>query len=126
MLSLDPKIVVLNLAIKHGARPVKQAQRFFRPDIIPKTEEELNKLIDIGFIREIKYRTWISRIISVKKNGQIHMCVNLYMSFPVPSVGPYLRQNASQVHQGKTTAEVFAYSPSPYQNRYTRGPATST
>ncbi|XP_019239820.1 PREDICTED: uncharacterized protein LOC109219802 [Nicotiana attenuata] len=34
MPGLDPKVAVHHLAVKNGARPVKQAQRRFRPDLI--------------------------------------------------------------------------------------------
>ncbi|KAL0374253.1 UNVERIFIED_CONTAM: Transposon Tf2-12 polyprotein [Sesamum radiatum] len=62
---------------RHAARPVKQSQRVLRPDIIPRIETEVNKLNDVGFIREVKYPTWISRILPVKKkNGQIRICVD--------------------------------------------------
>ena len=38
---------------------------------------EVNKLIEVGFIREVKYPTWISSIVPVrKKNGQIRVCVD--------------------------------------------------
>jgi len=37
----------------------------------------VNKLIDAGFIREVKYPTWIANIVLVrKKNGQLHSCVD--------------------------------------------------
>ncbi|XP_075083353.1 uncharacterized protein LOC142167094 [Nicotiana tabacum] len=63
--------------IKKGARPIKQAQRRFRLEFIPSIEAEVNKLIEAGFIREVKYPTWISSIVPVKKkNGQIRVCVN--------------------------------------------------
>nr|XP_016466442.1 PREDICTED: uncharacterized protein LOC107789180 [Nicotiana tabacum] len=71
MPGLDPKVAVHHLAVKKGARPVKQAQRRFRPELIPSIEAEVNKLIEAGFIREVKYPTWISSIVPVKKNGQI-------------------------------------------------------
>ena len=46
-------------------------------DLIPKVEAEINKLIEDNFIREVKYPTWISAIVLVKKkNGQIHICVD--------------------------------------------------
>ncbi|KAH6815278.1 hypothetical protein C2S51_020098 [Perilla frutescens var. frutescens] len=40
MPGLNPKIVVHHLAVKKGIRPVKQAQRRFRPDLIPLIEAE--------------------------------------------------------------------------------------
>ncbi|XP_049378083.1 uncharacterized protein LOC125842824 [Solanum stenotomum] len=77
MPGLNPKVAVHQLAVKNGSRPVKQAQRYFRPDLVPLIENEVNKLIEADFIREVKYPTWISSIIPVrKKNGQIRVCVD--------------------------------------------------
>ncbi|KAA0064172.1 uncharacterized protein E5676_scaffold218G00600 [Cucumis melo var. makuwa] len=77
MPGLDPKVTVHPLAIKLGYRPIKQAQRCFRPKLIPQIEVEVNKLIEAGFIREVKYPTWIANIVPVrKKNGQLRVCVD--------------------------------------------------
>ncbi|XP_070022867.1 uncharacterized protein [Nicotiana sylvestris] len=40
-----------------------QAQRRFRPELVPLIETEVNKLIEAGFVREVKYPTWISSIL---------------------------------------------------------------
>ncbi|XP_070057292.1 uncharacterized protein [Nicotiana tomentosiformis] len=70
MPDLDPKVAVHHLVVKNDARPVKQAQRRFRPDLVPLIETEVNKLIESGFIWEVKYPTWVSSIVPVrKKNG---------------------------------------------------------
>ena len=72
MLRLNPSIALHHLAVKKGVRPVKQAQRRFRPELIPQIENEVNKLIEAGFIREVQYPEWIANIVPVKKkNGQI-------------------------------------------------------
>ncbi|KAK4389720.1 Transposon Tf2-12 polyprotein [Sesamum angolense] len=77
MPGLDPKVVVHHLSVKKGARPVRQGQRRFRPELIPLIEDEGNKLIEVGFIREVKYPMWISSIVSIrKKNGQTRVCVD--------------------------------------------------
>ena len=77
MPGLDPKIAMHRLAIKEGSRPVKQPQRRFRSELIPQIEEEVNKLINAGFIREVTYPTWIANIVPVrKKNGQLRVCVD--------------------------------------------------
>ncbi|KAL0332959.1 UNVERIFIED_CONTAM: Transposon Tf2-11 polyprotein [Sesamum calycinum] len=40
-------------------------------------EGEVNKLIEVSFIQEVKYPMWISSIVPVrKKNGQIRVCVD--------------------------------------------------
>ncbi|XP_027150259.1 uncharacterized protein LOC113750495 [Coffea eugenioides] len=52
MPSLDPRVAVHNLSVKRGIKPVKQTQRRFRPELIPLIENEINRLIEAGFIRE--------------------------------------------------------------------------
>ena len=38
---------------------------------------KIEKLIKVGFIREVKYPTWIANIVPFKKkNGQIRVCVD--------------------------------------------------
>lgn len=56
---------------------MKQAQRRCKPEILPKIEAEVDKLIAAGFIREVKYPKWLSSIVPVKKkNGQTRICVD--------------------------------------------------
>ncbi|XP_015072668.1 uncharacterized protein LOC107016840 [Solanum pennellii] len=62
MPGLNPRVAVHQLAVKNGSRKFKQAQRRFRPDLIPLIENEVHKLIEAGFIREVKYPTWISKL----------------------------------------------------------------
>ena len=77
MLGLDPKVAVHNLAIRKGVSPKTQPPWHFRPQLIQEIEQEVNKLIDVGFIREVKYPTWIANIVPVrKKNNQLHVYVD--------------------------------------------------
>ena len=72
MPGLNPKVVVHQLAVKNGSCPVKQALGRLRPYLVLLIEGKVNKLTEEGFIREVKYPTWISNIVHVrKKNGQI-------------------------------------------------------
>ena len=49
----------------------------FSSPIDTEIEQEVNKLIDAGFIREVKYHTWIANIVPVrKKNGKLRICVD--------------------------------------------------
>ncbi|XP_034197970.1 uncharacterized protein LOC117613470 [Prunus dulcis] len=59
-------------------RPIKQTQCRFRPELLSQIEAEVDKLIAAGFIREVKYPTWIANIVLVKKKitGQIRICVD--------------------------------------------------
>ncbi|KAL0352204.1 UNVERIFIED_CONTAM: RNA-directed DNA polymerase [Sesamum calycinum] len=95
MVELDPKVVVHHLSVKKGACLVKQGQHRFRPELILLIEGELNKLIEVGFVREVKYPMWISSIVPVReKNEQIRVCVDFKnlnnacpkADFPLPFV----------------------------------------
>ena len=52
MPGLDPQVAMHRLNIKPDAKPVKQQQRRFRPNIMEAIEAEVHKLIACGFIRE--------------------------------------------------------------------------
>ena len=67
MSGLDPKVVVYCLSVKKNISPKKQPQRRFRPELVPEIKKEVNQLIEAGFIREVKYPTWIASIVPVRK-----------------------------------------------------------
>ena len=49
----------------------------FRPELVTQIKAEVNKLIEVGFIREVKYPLWIQKIVPVKKkNGQIRVSID--------------------------------------------------
>ncbi|XP_062100229.1 uncharacterized protein LOC133806112 [Humulus lupulus] len=77
MPGLDPNVVVHRLAVSKDVPPVKQSQRRIQPELILKVEAEIDKLIRVDFIREVKYPNWLANIVPVlKKNGQICICVD--------------------------------------------------
>jgi hypothetical protein len=74
---LDPSIAMHRLAMQKNYPPVKQGQMRYHLELLPQIEAEVDKLIAAGFIREVKYPTWVSSIVPVKKkNGQICICVD--------------------------------------------------
>ncbi|KAI5340165.1 hypothetical protein L3X38_019439 [Prunus dulcis] len=84
MPGLNPKVAVHHLTVKPGTRPIKQTQRRFRRKLLSQIEAEVDKLITAGFIREVKYPTWIVNIVSVKKKitRQILICVDFLFVLP--------------------------------------------
>ena len=47
-----PSLAVHKLNLQENVRPVKIGQRRFRPDVMDKIEQEVQKLKNVGFIRE--------------------------------------------------------------------------
>ncbi|KAL0453529.1 UNVERIFIED_CONTAM: hypothetical protein Slati_1331000 [Sesamum latifolium] len=78
MPGLDPKVPVHQLLVKKGARPVKQGQRRFLPELIPLIETEVNKLIEVGFIRENASATY-QRAMQRIFDDMLHKNVECYI-----------------------------------------------
>ncbi|XXG47440.1 hypothetical protein AAC387_Pa02g2086 [Persea americana] len=77
MPGLDPKIAVHKLNLQENIKPVKQGQRRFRPVVMDKIEQEVQKLKNVGFIQEEQHPEWLANSIPVtKKNGQIRVCID--------------------------------------------------
>ncbi|KAG5586116.1 hypothetical protein H5410_046550 [Solanum commersonii] len=56
MSGLSPRIAIHHLGIKNGTRPIKQSQQVFHLELVTQIEMEVNKLIEAGFIQEVKPR----------------------------------------------------------------------
>ena len=59
------------------ARPVRQKVRCFHSDNHQVIQEEVDNLLKVGFIREIKYSEWLANVVVVpKKGGKWRVCVD--------------------------------------------------
>ena len=59
------------------ARPVKQKVRRFHPDRHQIIHIEVDNLLKVGFIREVKYLEWLANVVVVlKKRGKWKVCVD--------------------------------------------------
>ncbi|KAJ8506676.1 hypothetical protein OPV22_007562 [Ensete ventricosum] len=77
MSGVDPEIAQHYLNISLDARPVKQRPRKFAPDRQKAIEDEVTRLLDAKLVEEVKYPTWLSNVVLVKKaNGKWRMCVD--------------------------------------------------
>ena len=66
-----------SLNIIKGFKTVKQALRCFSEPKRQSMGEELAKLLEAGFIREIKHPEWLANLVMVPKNDKSwHLCVD--------------------------------------------------
>ena len=64
-----------HMNLKENAKPVRQHQRRLNPKYYPIVKEEIEKLLEIGFIYPMLYSEWVSPIVTVpKKSGKIRIC----------------------------------------------------
>jgi hypothetical protein len=66
------------------------------PEISPQVQKELQKIVEVGIIKRIRYSSWVCNPIIVRKNiGDIRICVDFINlnqasvkdNYPLPNKG---------------------------------------
>jgi hypothetical protein len=78
MSGISREIVEHSLRIQADAKPVKQRLRQFDDERRRAIEEEIAKLLDVSFIREVLHLDWLANPILVPKKEQVENVCRLY------------------------------------------------
>ena len=71
MRGIHPSIASHTLNVFSTAKPVRQKIRRFHPDKQKVIRDEIDKLLESGFIREVAYSDWLTNVVVVpKKEGK--------------------------------------------------------
>ena len=77
MPGIDRKIIQHRLNVNPNCKPMQQKRRIFAPKHNKVVTEEVEKLLEADFIREVFYPDWLTNVVMVKKsNGKWRMCVD--------------------------------------------------
>ncbi|XP_056169085.1 uncharacterized protein LOC130138612 [Syzygium oleosum] len=77
MPGLDREIVEHALPTDPSIPPKKQRLRRTKPELSKKIEEEVMKLLKVGFIEVSHYSDWIANVVPVmKKDGRVRVCID--------------------------------------------------
>ena len=77
MKGVHPSVCTHHIYIKEGCKPVRQPQRRMNPSLKDIVKEDLQKLLDAGFIYPIYDSERVSPLVLVpKKNGKWRICVD--------------------------------------------------
>nr|CAN62989.1 hypothetical protein VITISV_023577 [Vitis vinifera] len=77
MKGIHPSIASLKLNVFSTARPIRQRIRRFHPDRQRIIRNEIDKLLEAEFIREVSYPDWLANVVVVpKKEGKWRVCVD--------------------------------------------------
>ena len=70
-------MIVHRLHVNPDSPPVRQKKRVFAQEQDKAVAEEVRKLLESGFIREVYYPDWLANVVMVRKNsGKWRMCVD--------------------------------------------------
>ena len=106
MLGIDPLVIVHRLNVSPSFPPIRQKKRVFAPERDRAIGEEVQKLQEANFIREVYYPDWLANVVMVKKaNRKWRMCMDFTDlkkvcpkdSYPLPQVN--ILVNSTAQHQ---------------------------
>ena len=90
---IDPTVITHRLNVSLSFKLIKQKKRSFAPERQKSINEEVDKLLQEGAIREVEYPEWLANVVLIKKaNGKWRLCINFTdvnracpkESFPLP------------------------------------------
>ncbi|KAJ3702215.1 hypothetical protein LUZ61_005920 [Rhynchospora tenuis] len=103
MPGIDREIAEHQIATKQGTKPVTQKKRKQSWEKRKAIKAEVEKLLKIDAIREVKYPQWLANpVLVTKSNGQWRMCIDYTdlnkacpkNSFPLPSINAIVDSTA--------------------------------
>ena len=95
MPGINPSVIVHRLNVNSASSPIRQKKRVFAQERDKAIAEEVRKLLEVDFIREVYYPDWLANVVMVKKaNGKWRMCVDFMDlnracpkdSYPLPRI----------------------------------------
>ncbi|XP_065636550.1 uncharacterized protein LOC136070478 [Quercus suber] len=115
MPGIDPSVIVHKLNVNPSTPPVRQKKRVFAPKRDRAIAQEIEKLLEAGFIREVYYPEWLVNVVMVKKaSGKWRMCVDFTDlnkacpkdSYPLPQIDALVDSTAR--HQLLSFMDAFS------------------
>ena len=74
---IDTTVITHRLNTNPSFKPTKQKRRSFAPERQKSINEEVDKLLQAGAIREVEYPEWLTNVVLVKKaSGKWRLCIN--------------------------------------------------
>ena len=68
MPGIDPSVIVHRLNVNPTSSPIRQKKRVFAQERDKAIAEEVRKLLEAGFIREVFYPDWLANVVMVKNS----------------------------------------------------------
>ena len=102
MKGIDPKIVTHELNVDPTFEPIRHKHRKLGPERSKAVNEEVDRLLRVGSIVEVRYPEWLANPVVMKKNGKWHICVDFTDlnkacpkdSFPLPHIDRLVESTA--------------------------------
>ena len=103
MKGIDPTVASHELNVDPTFEPIRQKRRKLGPERSKTVNEEVDRLLDAGFIAEVRYPEWLANpVVMKKKNGKWRICVDFTDlnkacpkdSYPLPHIDRLVESTA--------------------------------
>ncbi|RDX84455.1 Retrovirus-related Pol polyprotein from transposon 17.6, partial [Mucuna pruriens] len=110
MPGIDPNFMNHRLSMAKDARQVMQKKRKQGEEKRKAIQEETNKLLKAGFIREVRYPEWLANVVMVRKaNGKWRMCTDYTDLNKVCPKDPYPLPNIDRLVDNVAGFEFLSF-----------------
>ncbi|GKV09092.1 hypothetical protein SLEP1_g20639 [Rubroshorea leprosula] len=110
MLGIDPKVACHRLGVPPEVVSVRQKMRQFGAEGTVAIKEEIEKLKEVGFIKEINFSEWLSNVVMVKKaNEKWRMCIDFTDLNKVCPKDNYALPNIDELVDNSSGYEVLSF-----------------
>jgi hypothetical protein len=98
------------LEIRAGSKPVKQRLRRFNEEKRKVIGEEIRKILEVGFIKEVHHPKWLANSVLVKKkSGKWRMCVDYTSLNKACLKVPFSLPRIDQIVDSTTGCETLSF-----------------
>jgi hypothetical protein len=93
-----------------NAKLIKAKQGRWNPRYTTMVKEELDKLLEAGFIRPVEITEWVSPVVlALKKNGKLRVCVNYKALNKVTEKDQYLLPFCEEILEEVTWHKMYTF-----------------
>jgi hypothetical protein len=110
MLKIPREVIEYKLGIDPMFKPIKQKERRYTPERHETIRVEVNKLLEVGFIRPIDYPTWLANPVLIEKPDESWcMCIDYTSLNKACPKDEYPLPHICQIVDSTTTSELLSF-----------------
>jgi hypothetical protein len=110
MIGIPKKVIEHKLDIHPSYKPIKQKKRRYTPKRCETIRQEVNKLLEVGFIRPVDYPNLLANPVLVEKsNGSWRLCIDYTSLNKACHKDEYPLPHICQIVDSTTLCELLSF-----------------
>jgi hypothetical protein len=110
MPGIPREMIEHKLDIDPAFKPIKQKERRYTPERRETIQIEVNKLLEVGFIRLVDYSSWLANPVLVEKPDQsCHMCIDYTSLNKACPKDEYPMSHICQIVDSMASCELLSF-----------------